>query len=731
MLDIPQGQQGFECPDTIAPEQILSWDPFGCVPANTAFPAQPQPPSQSFFDSYKEMAGTNRPASAPVFRHAGDHSPMPTFHCGSGAGSGSDYPRGSNFLGQQFGNPASTPNRRKRPFQAVDSQTSDGYQRSSNDTSGNRFHIASDSVTTSHYSTCCSSCSEGIPCAAPDCELQKEVLVQCNLGSCDQSICSGECLSTGLQEQQEVMEATSARANSVSDWDYSVWNAEGRSPQPTNNPPQGHLIDPNLTFDNFPGLHTMATDTTTSGTPATASPSTGLYNSTPFSQESSLPPQYGDPASPSSHIGDFASILSGAGTRFSDSVLAESQNQLYGQSQSQTMNCAWDHCGQEFNNEYDWYRHFHQNHIDPQVTFICPITGQCPGNIGSHPVNHLVVDHGWNFDSSGYLCPDPICLERNETFCNPDMLHNHFDESHSKPVQGELHCEWDTCGVAVADPIQLIAHLNEQHKVHIPTVIEEEINLSMPLFESGSTISNPPSELTPPESEEKPSTVSPQATIDDGTTLRCQWKMESGDICGVLADSEAALHNHVKNHLAELSKQTGYLCRWKGCTRDEKRGTEQGFTQRGKLERHMATHTGFKSSRCDVCGLLFSAPQALKQHILLHTGEKPWGCRFCDKKFPQQSAATIHERTHTKEKPLECETCGRRFSESSNLAKHRKIHGDKGRHICRVEGCKKAFVRLDQLKRHVASTHPEVAAKSAAERANALKPSTLSESPSI
>lgn len=588
MLDIPQGpQQGFESADAIE-EQILSWERLGCVTANSAFATQPQ----SFFGSYKQMAGSTGAVPAPALCPAGIHSPISA--AGDGVSGSNAYPRPRSGLpGQEFGNPLPRPNQRKRPFQAVDSQTSDGYQRSSNETSGNNFHIASESVT-SHYSTCCSSCSEGIPCAAPDCMNQKEVVVQCNLGSCGQSICSGECLSTGLQEQQEAMEETSAGANSVSDWEYSVWNPDARSPQSTNNQAQGSLIDPNLAFDNFSNLHAMAGDTTTTETPATASPSTGLYNSTPFSQESSLPPQYVEQASPSSQIGDFSTILSGAGTRFSDAILAESHNQLFGhplQDHNHIMNCAWNQCGLEFNNEYDWYRHFHQNHIDPQMSFTCPITGHC-SEIGSHPVNHLVEDHGWNFGTSGYLCPDPVCVEKNETFCNPDMLHNHFDDQHSKPVQGELHCEWDTCGAAVADPLQLIAHLNEQHKVHIPTVIEEEIHLSMPMLESGSNISNSLSEPSTAEPQTQLPAVLPDVTADDGNSLRCQWKMESGDICGVVADSESALHTHVKTHLAELSKQTGYICRWKGCTRDEKRGVEQGFTQRGKLERHMATHTG-------------------------------------------------------------------------------------------------------------------------------------------
>jgi hypothetical protein len=76
----------------------------------------------------------------------------------------------------------------------------------------------------------------------------------------------------------------------------------------------------------------------------------------------------------------------------------------------------------------------------------------------------------------------------------------------------------------------------------------------------------------------------------------CQWSGQDGIPCGETHPSTTTLHNHIKErHLAVLDKKSAYKCRWEGCNRAEKRGEDKsGFSQRGKLERHMATHTGCK-----------------------------------------------------------------------------------------------------------------------------------------
>jgi hypothetical protein len=76
----------------------------------------------------------------------------------------------------------------------------------------------------------------------------------------------------------------------------------------------------------------------------------------------------------------------------------------------------------------------------------------------------------------------------------------------------------------------------------------------------------------------------------------CKWKLDGGGVCGEVCATEKDLQDHVKiKHLAALGKHTGYICQWEHCNRPAKMGAKQGFSQRGKLERHMASHTNCKS----------------------------------------------------------------------------------------------------------------------------------------
>lgn len=48
-------------------------------------------------------------------------------------------------------------------------------------------------------SECCSSCPDGVPCAEPNCDMQKEILIECTRNSCASSVCpDGECPITGM-----------------------------------------------------------------------------------------------------------------------------------------------------------------------------------------------------------------------------------------------------------------------------------------------------------------------------------------------------------------------------------------------------------------------------------------------------------------------------------------------------------------------------------------------------
>ncbi|KAK6586205.1 hypothetical protein PZA11_001262 [Diplocarpon coronariae] len=536
-----------------------------------------------------------------------------------------------------------------------------------------------------NQSECCSSCSEGPACDEAECSPCEEpqcvdtAVELCSDESCVKPACRDECFFVAFQNQatlgqgDEVNETKPPSRNAP--WNLRLArqgmgrmaslsanldrNAIDHSPTPTTPPMAGHSETP--------------------GSPYSALP-TPLENM--FDQQFVYP----DPA---------PSDLSGTGALFSNSEqwLGNSYGSMNSLTAPEGISCSWEGCEFVGMSHDEWAAHFHMEHIDSQMAFGCPIpAGDCPTTISTNPMDHLQNFHGYTFDfSSGSLiCPDTNC-PTNQTYLSPRMLHDHFDLAHAIPAQGSLHCRLQTCGTVFDEPGSFISHMN--------------CHLQAPFSDIGEDIDLLGPSLSAPAASLRPEITSKQSEAVHRIPHLCLWKVNGGELCRFEGTSASNLQDHVKDHhLQSLGKNTGYICLWDGCRRDQNLGEKSGFSQRGKLERHMATHTGFKCSECPTCHQLFSAPQALRQHMLLHTGEKPWKCKHCDKRFPQQSACTIHERTHTHEKPLECNICHKKFSESSNLAKHRKIHGEKGLHVCPVTGCEKSFHRLDQLKRH-ALTH--------------------------
>ncbi|PWW75989.1 hypothetical protein C7212DRAFT_352100 [Tuber magnatum] len=298
------------------------------------------------------------------------------------------------------------------------------------------------------------------------------------------------------------------------------------------------------------------------------------------------------------------------------------------------LNCLWSGgCDMRFMDNNSLVNHINSSHINYDAEPVCLWSG-CGQEVQDHEV---LLDHVKDLHMP-HVC-QTVCLWKgcNAVFQNDADLQSHLRTHLEGPTE---QCLWGSCNTEAHGIDDLEEHLHNEHFIT-------------------------PHDIPEPETEAEPSSL--EARV-------CEWLEVGPDggsrVCGKTFGSAIKLQQHAKDcHIAALRKKTGYFCFWEGCNRRDK-----PFSQKGKVERHIQTHTGYKSCTCPFCQKEFSAPQALQQHIRTHTGEKPYKCDICGKEFAQGSAMTMHKRVHTGERPLQCDFpgCGKRFSESSNLSKHRK-----------------------------------------------------------
>lgn len=422
---------------------------------------------------------------------------------------------------------------------------------------------AAGSVTGSRVSECCSSCSEGLPCDEPDCDKQKEAVVPCNKESCDVPVCPQPCLPDDREKRiSDWQQAIVPSSDRLSFWESTPWNPQ--TPRVYSSITHDDRTDPNL-------INAAESVPSGSRSPDLSTPSIAHNMETPYSTEQGLTtPQFTGNSTNSTYPNGSVPMVSGTGTIFDTSAWTGLEDSTFGNG---TFNCAWAECQLPFSNLEEWASHLHQVHVDPQMSFDCPLQSDtCPQTLTSHPLDHLEAAHGFDFTYNNYICPAPACLE-NEIFCNPAMLHNHFDQAHAIPARGSLYCHWNDCNSSFTDQRELLCHLTSDHR------------LIKPIKDQSGRESGPQ-----PDSIDFPAEIPDEELSETESNSPCLWNMGSGR-CTVVCENPKELQEHInERHLKDLNKSTGYFCQWENCNR-KKMGDKAGFSQRGKLVRHMQTHT--------------------------------------------------------------------------------------------------------------------------------------------
>jgi hypothetical protein len=535
------------------------------APYDGSMTAIPQSQDAPFYFTKGQYHAGNHGNSAPMMQFQGKIVPDESYFEGDIQSSEAlpTRPKKSSHSPKRRGRPSKES--RGQPDQKRHRTTAQFVTHNQQNTVG---HPEECNSTLGSSSSCCSSCSDGPPCDDPACA------IPCAKSSCEKPICNEPCtISTGPQWQQMQLQQgfvpSSERMSLIQQTtSEQPWNPYGPwESHPINEAVLNTMIDPALTENEDKNQYTpgeYSSPRTPSIAPNMATPYSSLEAPLPTPHYNGQPPHFAYSTETSAVIG--------AGTMFNPFNDSNASNA------SPMYNCYWDGCSQLLPDEQNWIQHLHHDHVDPQMNFGCPLQSDgCPQTLGTNPLDHLQTMHGFNMNKSSYTCPAPTCTPA-ETYNDPIMFHNHFDQAHASPTQGLLQCRLHSCNSAFPDQHQLLSHITESHPLPLPAPKREDIDPA-----------------TQTETAKYPPVIPDGELPGDVVALSCKWKLGQHVICGVVCETEKALQEHVKNaHLAGLSKNTGYICQWEGCSRPAKMKDKEGFSQRGKLERHMCSHTGRK-----------------------------------------------------------------------------------------------------------------------------------------
>ncbi|XP_073950364.1 zinc finger Y-chromosomal protein-like [Choristoneura fumiferana] len=168
------------------------------------------------------------------------------------------------------------------------------------------------------------------------------------------------------------------------------------------------------------------------------------------------------------------------------------------------------------------------------------------------------------------------------------------------------------------------------------------------------------------------------------------------DVCGYSTYTIEVIRRHVLTHVQDKP----YKCSICGSS----------YIQRAQLQRHLTKHTG---NMCATCGATFKSKACLIIHEREHMGldklHCPYEtCPFAKKEFSNENSLTNHVKSHLDDRPFECAVCKKKFHNDINMRRHVSTHTLDRPRRCMYCVTARAYVRGEQLVKHVRKCHPDL-----------------------
>ncbi|TRX93885.1 hypothetical protein FHL15_005267 [Xylaria flabelliformis] len=218
-----------------------------------------------------------------------------------------------------------------------------------------------------------------------------------------------------------------------------------------------------------------------------------------------------------------------------------------------------------------------------------------------------------NCSVTGIPCDDPACVDNITPAEVPDLTNqlptqvasitDSFHQSHSQPCN---HTESEHLVARTLGELRAPAELHTQEKAPLGFQLDTVVSRIGGQFPDGDYephVSSSPQlsteiETSGPKDSQIPSLLLPPGEDEDSEpeTHICQWTAHphtnphtgENEICGAEFTNTKDFHDHLCDfHVGKLTSHTGYACLWVGCPRKH----DRPFVTRGKLRRHVATHS--------------------------------------------------------------------------------------------------------------------------------------------